>query len=189
MSRMAAAAGQPPPAGTWTTPPPAEPVNVERAVCQMLLGRVDDCAYSLGMGADPSPYPLDPQVERFVTEHSPSGDYTEGLCALVDRWIADVAFPSFRDSAKINPVPSILQWFDEPKVQAFCDRYESSPEWAKLVAGLENASRAVAKTVENVTDAAAGSAVPGLRADAGSVLGGGGGRGSRQEPRDAIAAT
>ena len=118
MSRMAAAAGQPPPAGTWTTPPPAEPVNVERAVCQMLLGRVDDCAYSLGMGADPSPYPLDPQVERFVTEHSPSGDYTEGLCALVDRWIADVAFPSFRDSAKINPVPSILQWFDEPKVQA-----------------------------------------------------------------------
>ena len=71
MSRMAAAAGQPPPAGTWTTPPPAEPVNVERAVCQMLLGRVDDCAYSLGMGADPSPYPLDPQVERFVTEHSP----------------------------------------------------------------------------------------------------------------------
>ena len=177
MSRMAAAAGQPPPAGTWTTPPPAEPVNVERAVCQMLLGRVDDCAYSLGMGADPSPYPLDPQVERFVMDHSPSGDYTEGLCALVDRWIADVAFPSFRDSAKINPVPSIVQWFDEPKVQAFCDRYESSPEWAKLVAGLDNAARAVAKTVENVTDAAAGSAVPGLRADAGSVLGGGGGPG------------
>ena len=95
LTRAAADAGQPPPQGAWATPPAAEPVNVERAVCQLLLGRVEDAAYSLGMGQDPSPYPLDPQVERFVREHSPGGDYTEGLCALADRWIADVAFPSF----------------------------------------------------------------------------------------------
>ena len=77
ISRMAYESGQPPPAGTWATPPPAEPVNVERAVCQLLLGRVEDAAYSLGMGSEPTPYPLDPEVERFVAERSPSGDYAE----------------------------------------------------------------------------------------------------------------
>ena len=135
LTRAAADAGcQPPPQGAWATPPAAEPVNVERAVCQLLLGRVEDAAYSLGMGQDPSPYPLDPQVERFVREHSPSGDYTEGLCALADRWIADVAFPSFRDSARVETVPSIAQWFDEPDVQRFCERLDAAPALAKTLA-------------------------------------------------------
>jgi hypothetical protein len=48
----------------------------------------------------------------------------EGLCALADRWLADVAFPSFRDSARVSPVPTVVDWFDEPKVQSFCTRYE-----------------------------------------------------------------
>jgi hypothetical protein len=166
LTRAAADAGQPPPQGAWATPPAAEPVNVERAVCQLLLGRVEDAAYSLGMGQDPSPYPLDPQVERFVREHSPGGDYTEGLCALADRWIADVAFPSFRDSARVETVPSIAQWFDEPDVQRFCERLDAAPALAKTLAALGAAARAAAAGAERLGDALGGAGdVPGLRAE------------------------
>tara|TARA_B110000977_G_scaffold179808_1_gene238762 strand:- start:10777 stop:13170 length:2394 start_codon:yes stop_codon:yes gene_type:complete len=166
LTRAAADAGQPPPNGAWATPPVQEPVNVERAVCQLLLGRVEDAAYSLGMGPDPTPYVLDPQVERFVTEHSPSGDWTEGLCALADRWISDVAFPSFRDSARVESVPTILQWFDEPGVQKFCNRFESSPVFAKTLAALDSGFRSAAQTAERIGDVLGGASdVPGLRAE------------------------
>ena len=69
-----------------------------------------------------------------MREHSPSGDYTEGLIALADRWIADVAFPSFRDSARVERVPTVAQWFDEPDVQRFCERLDAAPALAKTLA-------------------------------------------------------
>ena len=186
LTRAAADAGQPPPQGAWATPPPPEPVNVERAVCQLLLGRVEDAAYSLGMGPDPSPYPLDPQVERFVQEHSPSGDFTEGLCALADRWIADVAFPSFRDSARIERVPAIAQWFDEPDVQRFCDRLDAAPALAKTLSALDAAARSAAAGAERLGDALGGAGdVPGLRAE--GAVGASVGAGSRSERRARIA--
>jgi hypothetical protein len=167
LTRAAADAGQPPPQGAWATPPAAEPVNVERAVCQLLLGRVEDAAYSLGMGQDPSPYPLDPQVERFVREHSPGGDYTEGLCALADRWIADVAFPSFRDSARVETVPSIAQWFDEPDVQRFCERLDAGAGAGQDARRARAPPRAPAAAgAERLGDALGGAGdVPGLRAE------------------------
>ena len=166
LTRAAADAGQPPPQGAWATPPTPEPVNVERAVCQLLLGRVEDAAYSLGMGPDPSPYALDPQVERFVREHSPSGDYTEGLIALADRWIADVALPSFRDSARVERVPTVAQWFDEPDVQRFCERLDAAPALAKTLAAFDAAARSAAAGAERLGDALGGAGdVPGLRAE------------------------
>jgi len=189
LTRAAADAGQPPPTGAWAMPPTPDPVNVERAICQLLLGRVEDAAYSLGMGLDPSPYPLDPQVERFVMDHSPSGDWTEGLCALADRWIADVAFPSFRDSAKVQKVPTISQWFDEPAVQRFCERLEDSPALAKTLAALDAAARSAAAAAERLGDALGGASdVPGLRAEGavGSAKSGSGQRLARlfrQNPR------
>ena len=125
------------------------------------------------MGADPTPYALDPSVEKFVTEHSPSGDWTEGLIALADRWIADVLFPSFRDSARVERVPTVGQWFDENEVQRFCNRYESNPRFAKALAALDDAGRSVSKTVSVIFAGGAGD-VPGLRAEAvvGTAYGG-----------------
>lgn len=183
LTRAAADAGQPPPQGAWATPPTPEPVNVERAVCQLLLGRVEDAAYSLGMGPDPSPYALDPQVERFVQEHSPSGDFTEGLCALADRWIADVAFPSFRDSARVERVPAIAQWFDEPDVQRFCERLDAAPALARTLAALDAAARSAAAGAERLGDQLGGAGdVPGLRAEGavGASVGAGSGRSARR---------
>ena len=178
MSRMAAAAGQPPPAGTWTTPPPAEPVNVERAVCQMLLGRVDDCRVHPRDGPDPSPY--DRSIRRLSVSCGALAlrGLHRGFVRLADRWIADVAFPSFRDSARDQPGavhPPVVRRTQGAGVLRSL-RVEPGVGQT-LAASPKTPARAVAKTVENVTDAAAGSAVPGLRADAGSVLGGGGGAG------------
>jgi len=39
---------------------------------------------------------------------------------LADRWIADVAFPSFRDSARVTPVPTVADWF-EAGIHAYCE--------------------------------------------------------------------
>ena len=42
LTRAAAESGQPPPHSAWQMQPAMPPVNVERAVCQLLLGRVED---------------------------------------------------------------------------------------------------------------------------------------------------
>jgi len=157
----------------------SESVGVERAVCQLLIGRVDDAAATLGLG--PNQYQtgvtVDPQVEQFVADNSPTGDVTEGLCALADRWLADVAFPSFRDSARVSPVPTVIGWFDEPRVQRFCTRYEAAPAMLKVQALIEAAGRATTSMVDAATVAVRGSSVPGLRAGVAGAGGGGGGVG------------
>jgi hypothetical protein len=79
MTAAAAEAGVPPP---WAeTPPPPESVSVERAVCQLLLGRVDAAGRTLGLGGGQYTAAADPAVERFVADHSPMGDMV-GRCRL-----------------------------------------------------------------------------------------------------------
>ena len=101
---------------------------------------------------------------RFVADNSPSGDMTEGLCAMADAWLADVAFPSFRDSARINPAPTTYEWFERPKIQRFCTRYDMNPGVLRFASSLENFSRGLGKLAEGIGASIAGSAVPGLRA-------------------------
>ena len=96
-----------------------------------------------------------------MREHSPSGDYTEGLCALADRWIADVAFPSFTETARLGAVPSIAQWFDEPDVQRSASASDAAPALAKTLAALGAAARAAAAGAERLgTDSGAPGTCP-----------------------------
>ena len=45
--------------------PQQEQVTVERAVCQILMGRIEDAAYTLGLTQEQLAYGMaDPQVER-----------------------------------------------------------------------------------------------------------------------------
>ena len=83
---------------------------------------------------------------------------------MADAWLADVAFPSFRDSARINPVPSTYEWFERPKIQRFCTRYDMNPGVLRFASSLENFSRGLGKLAEGIGASIAGSAVPGLRA-------------------------
>ena len=162
MADAAARAGASP---NFAQQPQAEQVTVERAVCQILMGRIEDAAYTLGLTQEQLAYGMaDPQVERFVADNSPSGDMTEGLCAMADRWLADVAFPSFRDAARINPPPTTYEWFETPKVQRFCTRYDMNPGALKFAAGVENLGRGFGKLLEGIASSVGGSAVPGLRA-------------------------
>jgi hypothetical protein len=148
------------------------------------MGRIEDAAYTLGLTQEQLAYGMaDPQVrlfqssygqleadflltqvERFVADNSPSGDMTEGLCAMADAWLADVAFPSFRDSARINPAPTTYEWFERPKIQRFCTRYDMNPGVLRFASSLENFSRGLGKLAEGIGASIAGSAVPGLRA-------------------------
>lgn len=162
MADAAARAGASP---NFAQQPQAEQVTVERAVCQILMGRIEDAAYTLGLTQEQLAYGMaDPQVERFVADNSPSGDMTEGLCAMADAWLADVAFPSFRDSARINPPPTTYEWFETPKVQRFCTRYDMNPGALKVAAGVENFGRGFGKLLEGIASSVGGSTVPGLRA-------------------------
>ena len=145
-------------------PPPPESVAVEKAVCQVLLGSVEEALYTLGLGFEQRGLGLaDPQVETFVVEHSPSGDPAEGLCALVDRWIADVAFVSFRDTAKTAP-PTVETWFENVAVTRYVDRLETSPALLKLLALTSSTASSAARVADDVAAAFRGSTVPGLRA-------------------------
>ena len=83
---------------------------------------------------------------------------------MADAWLADVAFPSFRDSARINPPPTTYEWFETPKVQRFCTRYDMNPGALKVAAGVENFGRGFGKLLEGVASSVGGSTVPGLRA-------------------------
>ena len=59
LTRAAAESGQPPPHSAWQMPPAMPPVNVERAVCQLLLGRVEDAVRAFPNHHTP-PYAIGP---------------------------------------------------------------------------------------------------------------------------------
>jgi hypothetical protein len=123
-------------------------VGVERAVCQLLLGRVDDAAHTLGLYDGTA----DPALEQYVRDRSQDGDLVEGMCAMADQWINDVAFPLFRDGAEITP-PSLEDWFATPNVQGFVTRLQSLSVLIRIQGALEAGKRAVVNSIESITSA------------------------------------
>jgi hypothetical protein len=62
LQEAATRAGQNP---NFAQAPQQEQVTVERAVCQILMGRIEDAAYTLGLTQEQLAYGMaDPQVER-----------------------------------------------------------------------------------------------------------------------------
>ena len=123
-------------------------VGVERAVCQLLLGRVDEAAHTLGLYDGTA----DPALEQYVRERSQEGDLIEGMCAMADQWINDVAFPLFRDGAEVVP-PSLEDWFATPNVQGFVTRLQSFSALIRIQGALEAGKRAVVNSIESITSA------------------------------------
>ena len=123
-------------------------VGVERAVCQLLLGRVDEAAHTLGLYDGTA----DPALEQYVRERSQEGDLIEGMCAMADQWINDVAFPLFRDGAEVVP-PSLEDWFATPNVQGFVTRLQSFSALIRIQGALEAGKRAVVNSIDSITSA------------------------------------
>ncbi|CAA3003029.1 protein ACCUMULATION AND REPLICATION OF CHLOROPLASTS 6, chloroplastic isoform X2 [Olea europaea var. sylvestris] len=103
---------------------------LERGLCSLLVGEVDDCRTWLGLDDVNSPY-RDPSIVTFVIEHSKDGnenDLLPGLCKLLETWLMEVVFPRFRETQEIRF--KLVDYYDDPTVLRYLQRLEgvgSSP--------------------------------------------------------------
>lgn len=98
-------------------------VNLERAICSLLLGQTDEASQSLERSQEA-------ESIAFIQQHSQdSPDLLPGLCLYTERWFNDEVFPHFRDLS--NCQTSLKDYFADPQVPAYL---ESLPEKVETVA-------------------------------------------------------
>ncbi|XP_047320037.1 protein ACCUMULATION AND REPLICATION OF CHLOROPLASTS 6, chloroplastic [Impatiens glandulifera] len=97
---------------------------LERGLCSLLIGEVDDCRSWLGLDSENSPY-RNPSIVYFVMEHSNNekeNDFLPGLCKLLETWLMEVVFPRFRDTK--NLAFKLGDYYDDPIVLRYLERLE-----------------------------------------------------------------
>ncbi|KAG8377874.1 hypothetical protein BUALT_Bualt08G0079000 [Buddleja alternifolia] len=103
---------------------------LERGLCSLLVGEVDECRVWLGLDTEDSPY-RDPSIVNFVIEHSKDDkedDLLPGLCKLLETWLMEVVFPRFRETQDVSF--KLGDYYDDPTVLRYLERLEgvgSSP--------------------------------------------------------------
>lgn len=96
---------------------------LERGLCSLLVGELDDCRSWLGLDSDNSPY-RSPSLVDFVLENS-NEDYDKdlpGLCKLLEAWLMEVVFPRFRDTKGLRF--KLGDYYDDPKVLRYLEGLE-----------------------------------------------------------------
>lgn len=98
---------------------------LERGLCSLLVGELDECRSWLGLDKENSPY-RNPSVVDFVLENSKDGDDNDlpGLCKLLETWLTEVVFPRFRDTRDIQF--KLGDYYDDPTVLRYLERLESA---------------------------------------------------------------
>ncbi|KAI5078394.1 hypothetical protein GOP47_0006065 [Adiantum capillus-veneris] len=129
----------------------------ERAMCQLLLGELDDCRAWLGLDDANSPY-RDPAVTDFVIANSfgsEEGDYLPGLCKLLESWLREVVYSNFRETESLQV--KLRDYYDDPGVLSYLEKLEKgeSPLAAaaaivQLGAGAGAALGSVKETLQKV---------------------------------------
>lgn len=97
---------------------------LERGLCSLLVGEVDECRAWLGFDRDDSPY-RDPSIVNFVIEHSEDDeedDLLPGLCKLLETWLMEVVFPRFRETQDVTF--RLGDFYDDPTVLRYLERLE-----------------------------------------------------------------
>ncbi|KAI7743897.1 hypothetical protein M8C21_029899 [Ambrosia artemisiifolia] len=97
---------------------------LERGLCSLLVGEVDECRSWLGLNNDNSPY-REPSIAAFVMENSrndPDNDLLPGLCKLLETWLIEVVFPRFRDTTDVQF--KLGDYYDDPIVLRYLERLE-----------------------------------------------------------------
>ncbi|XP_024972319.1 protein ACCUMULATION AND REPLICATION OF CHLOROPLASTS 6, chloroplastic [Cynara cardunculus var. scolymus] len=97
---------------------------LERGLCSLLVGEVDECRSWLGLNDDNSPY-RDPSIATFVMENSrddPENDLLPGLCKLLETWLMEVVFPRFRETTDAQF--KLGDYYDDPVVLRYLERLE-----------------------------------------------------------------
>ncbi|KAK6938912.1 ARC6, IMS domain [Dillenia turbinata] len=99
---------------------------LERGLCSLLVGELDDCRSWLGLDNENSPY-RDPSIVNFVLENSKDdkdNDTLRGLCKLLETWLMEVVFPRFRDTKVIQF--KLGDYYDDPTVLRYLERLEGA---------------------------------------------------------------
>ncbi|CAF2091755.1 hypothetical protein BRARA_F03845 [Brassica rapa] len=94
--------------------------GLERGLCALLIGKVDECRMWLGLDSEDSQY-RNPAIVEFVLENS-NRDDLPGLCKLLETWLAGVVFPRFRDTK--DKQFKLGDYYDDPMVLSYLERVE-----------------------------------------------------------------
>lgn len=96
---------------------------LERGLCSLLVGELDECRSWLGLDSDNSPY-RNPSVVDFILENSKDGYDNDipGLCKLLETWLMEVVFLRFRDTKHIQF--KLRDYYDDPIVLRYLERRE-----------------------------------------------------------------
>ncbi|KAK1320477.1 hypothetical protein QJS10_CPA03g02129 [Acorus calamus] len=99
---------------------------LERGLCSLLVGELEDCQTWLGIDSESSPY-RDPSILEFVVENSKEDkddDLLPGLCKLLETWLMEVVFPRFRDTQDMQF--KLGDYYDDPTVLRYLERLEGN---------------------------------------------------------------
>lgn len=94
-------------------------VNLELAVCALLLGQVEEALKNLERSQEEQPL----NFIRNTSHNSP--DLLPGLCRYSEEWFSNEVFPLFRDLR--NTSSSLQEYFGNPEVQNFIDKAQTPP--------------------------------------------------------------
>ena len=97
---------------------------LERGMCALLLGEVEDCRIWLGLEDEISPL-RDPSVVEFIYSHSLEGeeeDSLPGLCKILEGWLTEMVFPRFRDMESKHV--TLGNYYDDPSVLNYLEGLE-----------------------------------------------------------------
>lgn len=97
---------------------------LERGLCSLLVGEVDECRAWLGLDNEESPY-QDQSIINFVIEHSnddKEDDLLPGLCKLLETWLMEVVFPRFRETQDVRF--KLGDYYDDPMVLRYLEKLE-----------------------------------------------------------------
>ncbi|KAG6552295.1 hypothetical protein Mapa_006148 [Marchantia paleacea] len=136
---------------------PGSPLDhsLERAMCWLLMGEVDQSMACLGL-QDGSEQYRDPAVIEFVYAHSQGsedGDLLPGLCKLLETWLGEVVFPTFRNTE--NSQVRLGDYYDDPEVITILEQWEttaggSSTALSRIGSALDSIKASAIQTLQKV---------------------------------------
>ncbi|CAL0332650.1 unnamed protein product [Lupinus luteus] len=96
---------------------------LERGLCALLVGKLDECRSWLGLDSESSPY-RNPSIIEFVMENAKGDEDSDlpGLCKLLETWLLEVVFPRFRDTKDITL--TLGDYYDDPTVLRYLEKLE-----------------------------------------------------------------
>lgn len=88
-------------------------VNLEKAICCLLLGQTEAANYAIELSQEEEP------IEFIRQQSADAPDLLPGLCLYAERWLREEVFPYFRDL--VDEDPSLKEYFADSQVQKYLE--------------------------------------------------------------------